>query len=389
MKYSFDEVLERRNTDSTKWDNLRSLFGSSDVLPMWVADMDFRVSQAIVDAIKKRADHPIYGYTRSGGIVKAVTERLYRLYGWEVKPEWVLMTPGVVPAVNAAVKAFAGPRRAVVIQSPAYPPFWTSISNHGCVPATNVLVQRDGRYEADFDDLERRFAESGAGAMILCSPHNPVGRVWTREELARMGEIARRHDAVMISDDIHCELVLGGHKHVPFATLSPEFARASVTCYAPSKTFNIAGMHCSVTIIPDEDLRKRFNEARAGMMGSPDLFALYAMEAAFKHGDEWLEQVMAYIERNLDYMLGYFQERIPRILPTRPEGTYLVWLDCRGLGMNAESLRRFFSEKARVGLNDGAAFGPGGEGFARLNIACARSVLEEGLGRIEAAVKTL
>jgi cystathionine beta-lyase len=389
MKYDFDEVIERRNTGSVKWDNLRSQFGSLDVLPMWVADMDFRVPQPIVQAIKKRAEHPVYGYTLREGAIKPVTDRLRRLYDWQVNPEWVIITPGVVPAVNAAVRAFAGPSRAVVLQSPAYPPFWTSLSNNSCVPATNVLVRNGDRYEVDFDDLERKLSETGAKAMILCSPHNPVGRVWSREELERMGEITLRHGAVMISDEIHCELTLNGNKHVPFAAISPEFERNSITCYAPSKTFNIAGMHCSVTIVPDEGLRKEFNDARAGIMGSPDLFAVCAMDAAFRYGDEWLEQALDYIEANLEFMLRFFEERIPRIKPNRPEGTYLVWLDCRDLEMDAKALGKFFNEKAKVGLNDGTTFGPGGEGFQRMNIACARSILEEGLKRIEDAVNSL
>ena len=389
MRYDFDKVIERRNTDSSKWDNVTALFGSSDVLPMWVADMDFPAPEPVVDAIKRRADHPIFGYTLYGRVLTSVAERLYRLYGWKVQTDWILITPGVVPAVNAAVKAFAGPSRTVVVQSPAYPPFWTSLSNNDCKPATNLLVEKGGRYEVDYDDLERKFEETGAGAMILCSPHNPVGRVWTREELERMGEIALRHGAVMISDEIHCELILNGNKHIPFASISPEFERKSVTCYAPSKTFNIAGLHCSVAIIPNEDMRKRFNDARAGIMGTPDLFAVYAMEAAFKHGDEWLEQVLAYIEDNLRYTLEYFRERIPKIKPNNPEGTYLIWLDCRGLGMDPKELRKFFNEKAKVGLNDGVSFGPGGEGFQRMNIACPRSILQEGLRRIEEAVNSL
>ena len=389
MKYDFDEVIERRKTDSSKWDNVVNLFGSEDVLPMWVADMDFRIPQPIVDAVVKRAQHPIYGYTLSAGTLKAVIDRLYRLYGWKVEPEWIIITPGVVPAVNAAVRAYSGDKGSVVVQSPAYPPFWISATNNNCVAVPNPLVLKDGRYEIDFDDLEAKFASSGAKAIILCSPHNPVGRVWSREELTRMGEIALRHGAVVISDEIHCELTLHGNKHVPFATISPEFERNSITCYAPSKTFNIAGMHCSVAIVPDEGIRKRFNDARAGIMGSPDLLAVYAMQAAFTHGDEWLEQALEYIEGNLEYMMKYFAERIPKIRPLRSEGTYLVWLDCRGLGMDPKALRKFFNEKAKVGLNDGPSFGPGGEGFQRMNIACPRAHLEEGLRRIEKAVNSL
>lgn len=393
MKYDFDEVIDRRKTRSSKWDNVKALFGSPDVLPMWVADMDFRVPQPVVDAIIERARHPIFGYTVSGDVVRSVADRLHRLYGWEVQPEWVLLTPGVVPAVNAAVRAFAGPGGAVVVQSPAYPPFWTSLSNNACVPATNVLVRENARYVVDYDDLELKFEETGAKAMILCSPHNPVGRVWTREELTRMAETAERHGAAVISDEIHCELVLNGNRHVPFATISQWAEKNSVTCYAPSKTFNMAGLHCSVAVIPDEGLRRRFNGARAGIMGSPGLFALHAMEAAFKHGDEWLEQAIAYIEGNVEQASMYFRERISRIEPNEPEGTYLLWLDCRDLrrdlGTDPAALRSFFNEKAKVGLNDGTSYGPGGEWFARMNVACPRSTLDEGLRRIEAAVNSL
>jgi len=391
VRYDFDKVVERRNTNSTKWDSVAALFGSEDVLPLWVADMDFRIPQPIIDAISERIKHPVFGYTRvSSSTIDAVLERLETKYGWKVSPEAVIVTPGVVPAVNAAVKAYAGEGGAVVVQSPAYPPFWATGPNNKVRTVTNLLRLEGGRYEMDFDALERAFAESGAKAMILCSPHNPVGRVWTREELVKLGEIALKAGAVVISDEIHCELIYKGFKHVPFASISPEFAANSVTCFSPSKTFNIPGMHCSVAIIPDEELRKRFNEARSGIQGSPDFLAVIAMEAAFRYGDEWLEQVMDYIEGNLEFLLKYMEERIPAIKPIRPEGTYLVWLDCRGLGIDdPKELQRFFSEKAKVGMNAGYTFGPGGEGFMRMNIACARSILEEALKRIEEAVKLL
>jgi cystathionine beta-lyase len=391
MRYDFDKVIERRNTGSSKWDNLKALFGSDDVLPLWVADMDFRIPQPIIDAISERIKHPVFGYARVGaGAIGAVTQRLESKYGWKVSPESVVITPGVVPAVNAAVRAYAGEGGAVVVQSPAYPPFWATGPNNKVRTVTNLLRFEGGRYEMDFEALERAFAESGAKAMILCSPHNPVGRVWSREELVRVGEIALKAGAVVISDEIHCELVLKGYKHIPFASISPEFEANSITCFAPSKTFNVPGMHCSVAIIPDEDMRKRFNEARVGIQGTPAFLAIIAMEAAFRHGDEWLEQVLDYIEGNLEFLIKYMEERIPAIKPVRPEGTYLVWLDCRGLGIeDPKELQKFFNEKAKVGMNAGYTFGPGGEGFMRMNIACPRSTLEEALKRIEEAVKLL
>jgi cystathionine beta-lyase len=391
MRYDFDKVIERKGTHSSKWDSVKALFGSDDVLPMWVADMDFRIPQPIIDALTERIAHPIFGYTRvSTGAIGAVVQRLESKYGWKVAPEAVIITPGVVPSVNVAVKAFAGEGGAVVVQSPAYPPFWAVGPNNKVRTVTNLLRFDGERYEMDFEALERDFAETGAKAFILCSPHNPVGRVWTREELLKAGEIALKAGAVVISDEIHCELVYKGQKHIPFASVSPEFEANTITCLAASKTFNIPGMHCSVTIIPDEDLRKRFYEARAGIQGAPDFLAVIAMEAAFRHGDEWLEQVLDYIEGNLEFALEYFRERIPAIKPVRPEGTYLVWLDCRGLGIaDPKELQKFFNEKAKVGMNAGYTFGPGGEGFMRMNIACPRSLLQEGLRRIEEAVREL
>jgi len=387
MKYDFDKIIDRTSTNSTKW-SVESVFGQDDILPMWIADMDFPCPEPVVQAIKKRAEHPIYGYTKAPSeLFQAVVERMERKYGWKIEPEWILLTPGVVPALNAAIRAFAGPQGKVVIQSPVYPPFQKAIDNNECQLLNNKLKFANGRYTVDFEDLRHLFEEQGAKMMILCSPHNPVGRVWTREELITMGEIVIGSGGVMVSDEIHGEIVYKGYKHIPFGSISEGFARSSVTCIAPSKTFNIPGLHTSVAIIPDEKLRERFNRARAGIMGSPGLFGLTAMEAAFRYGDEWLEQVLEYLEGNVEFTIKYLKEKIPQIKAIRPEGTYLLWLDCRELGMDPQSLSKFFREEAKVGMNDGYTYGPGGEGFMRLNIACPRSILEEALRRIERAVK--
>jgi len=390
VRYDFDRVIERRNTDSSKWDSVKTLFGSEDVLPLWVADMDFPSPAPVVEAIAKRVQHPVYGYTRvPAGLIEAVVQRLDRRFGWKVDPSWIIFTPDVVSAVNAAVRAFTNPGGKVIVQSPAYPPFWSSVSNNRASSVVNELKLVNGRYEIDFDALERDFQDPAVQAMILCSPHNPVGRVWTPEELTKIGELALRAKVPVISDEIHCELVYKGHRHYPFASLSEELQMNSVTCIAPSKTFNLAGVHAAVTIIPNETLRAKFNEARAGIMGGVGLFGYVAMEAAFRYGDEWLEQAIEYIEGNRDFAIKYFQENIPAIVPIKPEGTYLMWLDCRNLGLNPTELRSFFNSKAKVGLNDGPSFGPGGEGFQRMNLGCPRSILEEALKRIENAVKTL
>lgn len=387
MKYDFDKVYDRKSALSSKW-SVEEIFGRDDVLPLWVADMDFRVPEPVLSAIRERLDHPIFGYTMvSPSFYDSAIQRLDSKYGWKVDKEWIVITPGVMPAVNAAVLAFTGPGDKVVLQSPVYPPFWTAITHNKRELAVNPLKLSDTRFEIDFEDFKAKFDEGGARAFILCNPHNPGGRVWTRDELITMGETVIGAGGVVISDEIHCELVMKGHSHIPFASISEEFAMNSVICFAPSKTFNIPGFHTSVTIIPNETLRRRFNEARGRLMGAPGIFGLIAAEAAFRYGDDWLEQVLEYIEGNINYAVDFLNKNVPEIRPMRPEATYLIWLDCRGLGLDQDALRRFLIEEARVGLNDGTTFGPEGTGFMRLNVACPRSILEEALVRIENAVK--
>ena len=387
MKYDFDKVYDRKSTFSSKW-NVEEVFGRDDVLPLWVADMDFRVPEPVMVAIRERMEHPIFGYTAvSPGFYDSVIQRLDAKFGWKIEKEWIVITPGVMPAVNAAVLALTQPGDRVVLQSPVYPPFWTAITHNKRELAVNPLRLSGNRYEIDFEDFMAKFERDGARAFILCSPHNPGGRVWTREELMAMGETVIGAGGVVISDEIHCELIMKGYSHIPFASLSEEFAMNSVTCFSPSKTFNIPGFHVSVAIIPNQQLRERFNEARGRLMGAPGIFGLIAAEAAFKHGDDWLGQVLEYIEANVDYAVEFLTKHVPEIKPMRPEATYLIWLDCRGLGLEQEELRRFFIEEARVGLNDGATFGPEGTGFMRLNVGCPRAILEEALARIEKAVK--
>ncbi len=390
MRYDFDRLIERKKTDSTKWDNVKTLFGSDDVLPLWVADTDFPAPAPVVEAIVKRAEHPVYGYTRvPAGLIEAIVQRLDNRFGWRIDPSWLVFTPDVVSAVNAAVRAYSGPGGKVIVQSPAYPPFWSSVTNNRATAIANELKLVDGRYEIDFEALEQDFRDPMVRAMILCSPHNPVGRVWSPEELTRMGKLALSEKVPVITDEIHCELLYKGQRHYPFASLSEDFLMNSVTCMAPSKTFNLAGLRSAFAVIPNESLRVKFNEARVGLMGGVGLFGYVAMEAAFRYGDEWLEQVMAYIEGNRDFAIEYLRENVPKIVPIKPDGTYLLWLDCRRLGLAPAELRTFFNSKAKVGLNDGPSFGAGGEGFQRMNLGCPRSILDEALKRIEAAVKTL
>jgi cysteine-S-conjugate beta-lyase len=395
MKYDFDVICSRRGTGCAKWDAVKAIFGSEDVIPMWVADMDFPAAEPIVAALKKRAGHEFYGYSHAGPeMIGAVVDRLKRKFDWKVEPEWVVLTPGVIPALNIAIRALARPGDEIILQEPVYYPFFPAVRQSGCQVATNQLRLVDGRYEIDFADLEGKFrpragmldSPSRVRAIVLCNPHNPIGRVYSREELTRLGEIVIGHGATVISDEIHCELLYRGVKHTPFASISAEFAQNSIVCMAPSKTFNLPGLAASSIIIPDKKLRNTFNSMRMGIVHGPNLFGLVAMEAAYRHGDEWLEQLLDYLQANLDFTLVYFAARIPRIRPIKPQGTYLLWLDCRELGLDDLALRDLMRTKAKVGLDDGFLFGAGGSGFQRMNIACPRGILEEALGRIEKAV---
>ena len=398
MKYDFDQVCDRRNTNCVKWDSAQYIFGPNEVIPMWVADMDFPVAQPIVDALRKRAEHPYYGYTQPGpGINEAIVERMQRKFNWKIKPEWIVFTPGVVPALNIAIRSLTHPGDEVIIQEPVYYPFFPAVTASGCQIVNNGLKRINDRYEMDFEDLESKFlprigmvpTSRRIKAMVLCNPHNPVGRLWNREELTRMGAIAIRHGVTVISDEIHCEILFKGYRHTPFASISEEFEQNCIVCMAPSKTFNLAGLEASSIIIPNKNLRHNFAGTRAGILPGPNLFGYTALEAAYRYGDEWLDQVLDYLQGNLEYLLEYFAKKIPKVKVIPPQGTYLIWLDFTALGMDDLALRQWMREKARVGLDDGFLFGKGGSGFQRMNIACPRYILTEALTRIEMTVNGL
>jgi cystathionine beta-lyase len=398
MKYDFDKICSRQNTNCAKWDTIEAIFGSQDVIPMWVADMDFPAAIPIVEALKKRAEHEFYGYTLPGPeLIDAVVNRLQRRFDWTIQPEWVVFTPGIIPALSVAIRALCHPGDEIILQEPVYYPFFPVVKLGGCHIATNQLKLVGGQYEMDLEDLESKFSPkvgmhdtvSRVKAIFLCNPHNPIGRVWSGEELTRLGEIVIRHGAVVISDEVHCEILFKGYKHTTFAAISEECEQNCIICMAPSKTFNLPGLQASSVIIPNKKLRDSFNEARAAIVSSPNLFGLAAMEAAYRYGDEWLDQLLSYLQENLEFALTYFDQKIPRIRPIRPQGTYLLWLDCRALGLDDMVMRVFMREKARVGLDDGFLFGAGGSGFQRMNIACPRVILEEALHRMETAVSSL
>jgi cystathionine beta-lyase len=398
VKYDFDLVCNRIGTDCSKWDAVKEVFGRDDVIPMWVADMDFPAARPIVEALQKRAGHEFYGYTKvSPALINAVVDRLRRMFNWKIQPEWIVFTPGVIPALSVAVRAFTHPGDEVILQEPVYFPFFHVVTLNGCKIVNNGLKLIRGRYQMDYVDLKSKFHpgmglhadHSRVKAMILCNPQNPIGRLWSKEEVTRAGEIVINHGAVMISDEIHCEILYKGYQHTPFASISDEFAQNSVVCMAPSKTFNLAGLHASTIIIPNKKLRQNFNDQMLGIVPGPNVFGLIAMEAAYRYGDEWLAQLLDYLNGNLKITMEYFSKRIPKIKVIKPQGTYLVWLDCRKLGMDNQTLKSFMSDKARVGFDDGFLFGAAGSGFERMNIACPRTILLEALARIEKAVNSL
>lgn len=362
--------------------------GPNRLLPMWVADMDFRCPPAVIEALVTRAEHGVYGYNfPCDSYYEAVIKWMARRYNREIDRDWISLTPGVVSALNMLVQTFVEPGDRVLVQRPVYRPFFDVIINNGAEIVSNSLLYKNGQYEMDFDDLAQKAADPAVKMAILCSPHNPVGRVWTAEELARFGEICIENDVLVIADEVHCDLIYKGYSFTSFASLSEIFAHNSFVCTAASKTFNLAGLKTSNIITPNRDLRERFEKTlvRNGLFGV-NTFGIVAVEAAYNHGEEWLEEVMVYIENNYRFMESFIAEHLPQLKIIRPQGTYLVWVDFRNLGLDPASRKAWLMDEARVYLNEGELFGPEGEGFERFNIACPRSILEEALERIKGTI---
>ena len=384
---SFDRVVDRTGSESMKWVYPRKVLKAADAIPMWVADMDFEAPPAVVEALRRRAEHGVFGYPLvPPSFWQAAIGWLSRRHGWDVRKDWMALTPGIVPALNYCVRAFSRPGDGVIIQTPVYHPFYYAIENNGRKVVRNPLLFDGRRYAMDLEDLERRIDAPGR-VLILCSPHNPVGRVWTRGELERLGRIAVERDLVVLSDEIHHDLVFKGSRHVPFAALSPELASRTVTFIAPSKTFNIPGLSTAAVVASNPDLLKGFEDEkeRAGIeLGQ--VFGIVGFEAAYAHGGDWLDELLPYLEANVDAMERFLAGRLPAVRLVRPEGTYLALLDCRGLGLEPAALVDFFLKKAGVYFSDGAMFGPELAGFVRINFACPRSVLLEALERVAQAV---
>ena len=379
MKYDFDTIIPRRGTNSYKWDTPEE----ENVLPMWVADMDFRTAPTIVEALQRRVAHGIFGYTKvPETYYDAVVRWFENRHRWRIDPRWIIYTNGVVPALSAIIKALAAPSDKIIVQTPAYNCFYSSIRNNGCELSANYLVYRDGRYTIDFDDLETKTADPKAKILLLCNPHNPVGRVWTPEELWRIGDICLHNGVFVVADEIHCELVYEGHDYTPFASLSKRFRQNSVTCVSPSKAFNLAGLQIANIIAADEGVRRRIDRAiNINEVCDVNPFGIEATIAAYDEGEPWLLQLLDYLKGNYDFMCDYCREHLPAFPLTKLEGTYLVWMDCGVLGQPSEELEERLVGESRLWLNAGTMYGAAGEGFMRWNIACPRARLAEALER--------
>ena len=382
MRYDFDKLINRENTNCVKYDLRKVVFGNPKVLPMWVADMDFETPDFAREAVIKRAEHPVYGYHfKDEPYFNAIKGWLQRHHQWEVPVEWMSFVPGVVCGFNMAVLAFTEVGDEIIIQSPVYPPFHHAVTEHGRKLIYNSLKMGEKGYEMDFDLLEQQ--AKTAKMLILCNPHNPVGRCWTREELKRVSEICLRHDVLVISDEIHCDLVLPGYHHTPYATLSENAANHCIVFHAASQTFNLAGLATSTAIIPNETLRKtyiHYVEALEAHLGN--IFGKVATQASMEQGDEWLRQLLEYVQGNIDFVSDFLNTRLPKVRFFKPQATYMMWLDFNGYGLPEEELWRKMTHEAQLGFNRGTDFGKEGSGFFRINLACPRAIVEEAMNRM-------
>lgn len=385
MDYNFDEVIDRHGTASLKWDSATT----PDVLPMWVADMDFKTAPSVIAALRRRVEHGIFGYVRvPDAYYEAVMGWFARRHGWTIDRQWMIYTSGVVPAVSAVIKALTRPGDKVVLQTPDYNCFFSSIRNNECTLVSNPLKRVGNTYVMDYDDLDAKLADPAVKLLVLCNPHNPVGRVWHRDELVRLGEMCIRHGVTVVADEIHCELVYEGHRYTPFASISDDFLRHSVTCFSPSKAFNIAGLQIATIVAADAEVRGRIDRAiNVNEVCDVNPFGVEATIAAYNEGGEWLDALLAYLKGNYDYMAHYCACHLADFPITELEGTYLVWMDCRALCGDSVALEQQLIDGTRLWLNAGAMYGVEGEGFMRWNLACPRSVLNEGLDRFASFVR--
>lgn len=390
MRYDLNHLPDRRPTESMKWNKYEP-----DVLPLWVADMDYPVAEPVQQALRSRVEHGIFGYPdvhpKHGAVSElqeVLVERMEKLYNWQVAPEEIVFLPGVIVGLNLTCHALATPGGNVLVQTPVYPPFLSTPANTG-MQRQDTLLRResDGHYEVDWDAFEAGFSPQ-TKVFILCNPHNPVGRVFRRDELERMADICLRKGVVICSDEIHCDLLFKGHKHIPIASLDKEIAYNTITLMAPTKTFNIAGLQCSLAIVQNKELLQKLEYSKGGLVMWVNMIGMMTALAAYRDGQEWLDQVLEYLEDNLSFLCDYVESQLPQLSMAKPEGTYLAWLDCRKAGIQGNPYE-FFLKEARVALNDGGTFGKGGEGFVRLNFACSREVLSGALDRMRTALQKI
>jgi len=389
MAYNFDEIINRENSGSLKYDIRKQKFGKEDVIPMWVADMDFRTPDFIVDALKQCAEKDIFGYFLfPDSYYKSIINWVKRHHQWEIQKDWISYCPGVVPALSLAVLAYTQPGDKIIVQPPVYHPFFFVIKDNKRQVVENPLLLKNGRFYMDFNDLEPKLID--AKMLFLSNPHNPGGMVWKKEELMQLAELCLKYNVLLISDEIHADLVFKPNKFIPVASLSSEIANNTVSFIAPSKTFNMAGLSSSSVIISNKSLKARFDETLHTIhVGLGNSFGIAATEAAYNHGDTWINELLDYISSNIDFVENYLKKHVPQIKMIRPEGTYLIWLDCRDLNLSDDELNRFFIEKANLGLNEGRTFGTGGNGFMRMNVACPKSIIEKALLNLKEAIANI
>jgi len=385
----FDQVINRKKTDSVKWDYTKRIFGVEDVLPMWVADMDFQAPEEVIDALHTRVDHGIFGYTMPGSKMEdAVTNWLKSRHSWEIDPKTITYSPGIVTAISMAIHAFTTSEDKIVVQPPVYYPFFEIAQKHKREVLYNqLLLNENFRYEIDFIDLEEKLSDERTKLFILCNPHNPSGRVWSKEELTKIGDLCIKHNVLIISDDIHSDLLLFGNQYTPIASIRKNIANQTITCIAPSKTFNLAGLQASILLIPNDSLKRRYNEVQQlfGVMGINTLGA-DAMQAAYEQGSNWLDELIQYLQENVLLIEEYLMNHLPQVKIMRPESTYLVWIDVRSLNKSDKELQELLLNKGKLALHIGSKFGENGEGFLRMNIACPKETLLDGLNRLKIAL---
>lgn len=390
-QYDFNKIIDRSGSGAIKFDCVEKIFGKEGLTPMWVADMDFETPDFIVDALKKRLEHPIFGYTcEPEDYRSSICNWILSHHSWKVETQWLTYIPGIVKGIGLAINALLEKGDKIIIQPPVYHPFRHVSQKNGHEVVFNPLRELpDGNYEMDFENLEQ-VCDKDCKMLIMSNPHNPAGVVWSRETLERLAEFCHSRGIIVISDEIHCDMALFGNKHIPFASVSEKAASCSITFGAPSKTFNIAGIISSYAIVPNADLRNRFYSwLDANELGSAPLFSYIATIEAFRHGEEWRKQMLSYVEENIEFVISFCQERIPQIKALRPQASFLIWLDCRELGLDHDSLVLLFIDKAGLALNDGEMFNPGGQGFMRLNVGTPRAILHSALKSLETAVKTI